>query len=204
MNRLHWSIAVSVFLLIGSSSTLNAENWYVGGNIAGVYLDDSDIDNGVSGKAEFETGYGFSGVVGHYFNPWRIEGEISYRENDYDKVGVDGGQKVNVGGSMKSLGVLVNGYYDFNLAEGISPFLKIGVGGARLDTDAVTGGGVSIRDDDSWQFAYQLGFGIGWQAMKVLTVDLSYCFFATLNPDFKGLEMEYQTHNILLGIRYSF
>lgn len=204
MNKVCLLIAAVFFILLITMATAGAESWYVGGNIAAVFLDDSDIDNGVSGKAEFETGYGFAGVVGHNFDPWRLEGEISYRNNDYDKVGVTGGQPVNVGGSFKSLGLLVNGYYDFKIQESIKPFLMIGAGGARLDTDAVSGGGISISDDDVWQFAYQIGLGVGWQAATSLTFDLSYRFHSTLDPKFKGLEMEYQTHNILLGIRYSF
>lgn len=197
-------VALLMCLFFSSASILNAENWYIGGNVAATFLNDSDVDNGVSGKAEFDTGYGFTGVVGHNFNPWRLEGEIAYRNNDYDKVGVDGAQKVNVSGSYKSLGFLLNGYYDFILNESVSPFLKAGVGGARLDTDAVRGGGISIPDDDEWVFAYQLGLGLGWKATKALTVDLSYCFYGTSKPKFQGLDMEYYTHNILLGIRYNF
>ena len=86
------------------------------------------------------------------------------------------------------------------LIEGV----MIGVGAARLDTDAVSGAGVTIPDNDTWQFAYQFGVGIGWQATKSLTVDLSYRYYATLDPKFNDIEMEYQTHNILLGIRFNF
>lgn len=204
MNKICLLIAIIIFVLINTSATVSAENWYIGGDIAAVFLYESDIDNGFSGLAEFENGYGFAGVVGRNFNSWRIEGEIAYRKNDYDKVGIKGGQKVSVDGSFKSLGFLANGYYDFKIQEPFVPFVMIGIGGAKLNTDAVSGGGVSIPDDDVWQFAYQFGIGIGWQVTKSLTLDLSYRFYATLDPKFNGIEMEYQTNNILLGVRYNF
>ena len=203
MNKKAMLVTTCIFLMVCSSAAF-AEPWYVGINGGAVWLMDSDVKNGQNGKAEFDPGYAFGGDVGYDFGPVRLEGEIEYRSNDYDKAGLDSVGKAKSGGSYKSLALMVNGYYDFENSSSFTPFLMAGIGGADIDTDSVTSGGLNVPDDDSWQFAYQVGAGVGWEFTDSWILDISYRFFGTTNPKFGGVEMEYLSHNVLVGIRYSF
>ena len=194
---------IGIFLMVCTAAAV-ADPWYVGVNAGAVWLMDSDIKNGTSGEASFDTGFGAGGSVGYDFGPARLEGEIEYRNNDYDKAGLDGATKEKSGGSYQSLALMVNGYYDFENASSFTPFLMAGIGGANVDTDSVTSGGLNIASDNSWQFAYQVGAGVGWEFTDSWILDVSYRFFGTTNPSFGGSDMQYLSHNLFLGIRYSF
>jgi len=169
-----------------------------------VWLVDSDVKNGVDGKASFDTSFGLGGGVGYDFGLARVEGEIEYRDSSYDKVGVDTADKENAGGSIKSLALMLNGYYDFHNPSLFTPFIMAGIGGARIDTDDTAAGGVTIPDDDSWQFAFQVGAGVGWEFSPPWVLDISYRFFATTDPEFDSTQLQYRSHNVLVGLRYQF
>ena len=205
MTKKFFFLLTACFILYFFSSFAFAfDGFYISGNGGVVWLLDSDIDNDVTGKAEFDTGYGFGGALGYGLDQWRLEFEVEYRNNDYDKVSASEFKAENVSGSFESLGFMMNLYYDFETKSPFSPFLMGGVGGARLETDTVSGGGITIISDDDWEFAYQLGTGVGWKATDTLLFDLSYRFFATTKPEFNDVEMEYFTHNILIGLRFLF
>jgi len=203
MNKKAILLTTCIFLMV-CSSTAVAGPWYVGINGGAVWLMDSDIKNGQSGKAEFDLGFGVGGDVGYDFGPVRLEGEIEYRLNDYDKAGLDSVGTSTSGGSYKSLALMVNGYYDFENSSSFTPFLMVGIGGTNVDTDSLTSGGLNIPSDSSWQFAYQVGAGVGWEFANSWILDLSYRFFGTTDPEFGSAKMQYLSHNVLVGIRYSF
>ena len=46
------------------------------------------------------------------------------------------------------------------------------------------------------------GGGIGYEINDKMTVDLGYRYFATADPDFNGLDAEYGSHNVTIGIRF--
>ena len=203
MNKKVILMTACIFMMVCSSAAV-AEPWYVGVNAAAVWLMDSDIKNGISGEASFDTGFGVGGAVGYDFGPARLEGEIEYRINDYDKAGLNSVGKANSGGSYKSLALMANGYYDFENASSFTPFIMAGIGGANIDTDSLTVGGLNIPSDSSWQFAYQVGAGVGWMFTNSWLLDISYRFFGTTDPEFGNAKMQYLNHNLLLGIRFSF
>jgi len=45
---------------------------------------------------------------------------------------------------------------------------------------------------------------LGIALNKQLTLDVSYKFFATTDPEFDGAEAEYNSHNINVGLRIYF
>jgi opacity protein-like surface antigen len=197
-------MAASCGFLLFCASAVSADNWYIGANAGAVWLMDSDVKDGVSGEASFKTGFGVGGELGYKFGPFRLAGEIEYRDNDYDDLGQKGGAKQGVGGSYSSLALMFNGYYDFENRSSFTPFLIAGIGGANLDTGNTSGGGITIPSGDSWQFAYQVGAGVGWEFAPAWVLDISYRFFGTTDPKFNGIKMQYLSNNLLLGIRYNF
>lgn len=201
-----------------------ADGWYASGNAGVTMLRDADFTDsftvlgaGVTAKGEtdFDTGFGLSGAIGHAWGPFRLEGEISYRKNDLDKLTINsvavagvlitGLGTFDLGGDATALGFMANGYYDFDTDSNWVPFAMAGIGGARLNIDITSLAGAAVTYDESdTVFAYQVGAGIGYKISPTTTVNLSYRFFGTTDPTFDDgvdkIESEYQSHNILVGI----
>lgn len=164
-----------------------------------------------TGDLKFDTGYGLGLVGGYDYGTWRLEGEFAWRKNDNKEV-TSGGETTPLGGDVSSMALMVNGYYDFRMVSPIFvPYLGVGIGGARVSAkvdDPVDG---AVIDDDDMVFAYQFAAGVGFVVNPQVTIDLGYKYFATADPEFEIIgaggikgEAEYGSHNIFLGVRYSF
>ena len=194
--------------------------WYVSGNVGAVIVPSGELTNAftggsLTGDIEFDTGYGISGALGHAWGPFRLEGEISYRKDDLDKIDVTsltaagvvftGLGSFSLGGDLSSLGFMANGYYDFNTSGPWVPFVGAGIGGAHLNLDITSLDGVAtIYDESDTVFAYQAGVGIGFKITPKIMATLSYRFFGTSDPTFddgvEEIEAEYKSHNIWTGL----
>lgn len=212
--------AVAAVLLPTSASAQSYED-----TMKGLYFDlrggltslsDSDLSNpAFSGvEAEFDNGFGIEGAVG-YEHPSGFRGELAlgYRNNDFDDLSVAGinfsSAGINVGGQVEALSVMANGYYAFDVGGGFKPFIGAGIGIAFLDAElelSVPGFGVASASDDDTVFAYQGIAGVEYEIptdSATIALGVRYSYFATTDPDFGGIEAEYGTHNIMVGVRIS-
>ena len=217
--------AIGALALITGAITVSVSpahaQYYVSGNVGVTILRDAGIaaDSftvlGVGvvaeGETEFDTGYGLSGAIGHAWGPFRLEGELSYRKNDLDKVTTTstGVATFDLGGDTSSFGFMANGYYDFDTSGPWAPFLMAGIGGARLNLDITSVAGTAFTYDESdTVFAYQAGAGLGYKISPTTTTNLQYRFFGTADPTFDDgvhkIDAEYQSHNIWAGITVRF
>jgi len=128
---------------------------------------------------------------------------LGYRKNGIDSFSVFG-VSLPGSGDVTSTSVMANLYYDITPKALWSPFLGAGLGLARVEVDDAAVMGVVIGDDDDTVFAWQLMAGIGCKLTEETTLDLSYRYFATSDPDFSGVKAEYGSHNVMVGIRVSF
>jgi len=194
---------ILIFSTVIFCATAIADPWYVSGNLGVATLNDSDINSSLfNGNASFDTGYALGGEIGRSFGKLRLGGEMAYRNNDYDAV--ETSPSVGVDGSISSFALMLNSYYDFKNTSVLTPFIMGGVGVADISTDRITNGNNTIPSDDSWQFAWQLGAGVGWELAEAWTLDLTYKYFATADPSFGDVGMEYGSHNVLVGLRFAF
>jgi OmpA-OmpF porin, OOP family len=108
-----------------------------------------------------------------------------------------GEELLEIDGDISSWGVMANGYYDFANGSAFKPFIGAGVGYVNVRLE--NGG----REDDS-VFAYQLMAGCGYALNKDVIFDLQYRYFSADDPDFDGFELDYVTHNVMAGLRFSF
>lgn len=160
-----------------------------------VSVSDSTLSDGVdSAELSFDTGFGFMAAIGNNFEGLRGEVELSYRTNDADKISA-GAFSESVSGDVSSLAVMGNLLVDLPVSESVRPFLGAGIGLANVDADG---------DEDDTVFAYQAIIGLGFPLTYVTTLDLQYRYFATEDPNFNGIEAEYQTHNFFAGLRFDF
>ena len=175
-------------------------------------------------RTETNTGYAvsFSGGLRARENV-RLEGEVAYRSNKIEDVelmyihsvgiGVEGGS-----GDITGLSFMANTWYDLYGDQGWSPYFGGGIGVAQvslsdfsLETYPIVPDPQTTErllvDDKAWQFAYQVGAGFGYELTESIVVDLSYRYFATLDPKFTDvgeneLEANYSHHNIQVAITY--
>lgn len=175
MNRLRigsrWMLgaAVAGCLALGAATGAGAQetNWYVGGTMPLMFIDDSDTKNtttfGQGGNAPVisstiqsahDTGFKFGGSVGYHFEGGiRVEGELFYAQAKINKLTntqltlsglpaqlpFDLPAEVDIMGSgtAKQLGGMVNVFYDFDAGDDLMPYVGGGIGLVRIDQSDV-------------------------------------------------------------------
>lgn len=134
-------------------------------------------------------------------------------ESDYHISGRD-----IISGDVSCVAFMVNGYYDFKNNTAFIPFLGGGVGIAKVEYD-ISSNFISVypfeydsdynilsieQSGSAEALAYQLSAGVGYYANESITVDVKYRYFATKDPEFGDMTIEYATHNINFGVRFGF
>jgi OOP family OmpA-OmpF porin len=164
------------------------------------------------GDAELDTGFAIGGTVGYSFTNFRIEGELVYRNNDFDQVKALGISS-SATGEVSVTSLLLNAYYDIEVSERISPYLGVGAGWSWASADlAVEPFGFELKliDDESDSSpAVQLAVGIGISITPAVIIDVGYKYFWT-EFEFEGFTSvdfsvaDYSSHNFMVGVRYNF
>lgn len=167
----------------------------------------------------FNTGMAINGAIGYEFAPFRTEFELGYQKNDAD---YSDGTEIYRGiplphyrydfadGNVNTTTYMANGYYDFKLGNGFTPYLGAGLGLATVK--------LSDMRNESWHhsygdsdtvFAYQFMIGASYALDKNWALDLSYRYVGTANSSSDNgwgtkTDFEFYSHNFLLGGRYTF
>lgn len=188
--------------------------------------DDSNVDIPSFAPVIFGTTQGYGpvvlGSVGKKFPlGFRIEGEVSYRQNEFDDIKATGTATVSgvtftgtnvptaLGGNFNSLGFMANVAYDFMKGKNLHPFVLAGIGVAQISVDDAVVGNDPLADDDDLVLAYQVGGGIKYDLSEKIALGISYRLFTTTDPEFiasdrtTAFSMEYLNHSMLLGLTYS-
>ena len=198
------AIALCASVLFGSTA-FATPGTYLSGGLGFTLASDGDMDgNGRHGEAEFDTGYVVQGAFGHgYQNGVRAEVELAYRDNDFDTVEISN-HNYSASGDINTVSVMLNGYYDFKIAASFTPYLGAGIGFAVITIDDLKAAGIDLADDDDTVFAYQLIAGVEIPISATASIDVAYRYFATSDPDFGNVDLEYSTHNFTAGVRLYF
>ena len=190
----------------------------------------------VGWSTEFDNGYAISGAAGLRSGSLRGEIEIAYQSSDVnthtgvnaggleldtvdagvlitgsDPLGASVGDTVADGqGSLETLFVMANAYYDFDIdGAPVKPYVGAGIGIAQVDVD-YSPSGVAIIDDDSTEFAYQAMAGASLPINENTEVFGGYRYRATQDVAVSAslfpadLDIENQAHIIEAGIRFTF
>ena len=190
----------------------------------------------VSWSTDFDDGMFYSLAVGRKFEAFRFEAEYSWSEADIDShQGVNAGgidlsaidAGVLISGNVGNLGVstaalvadgrgdidtdtwMLNGYYDFDLGNGFTPYVGVGLGLSESEL-VFQPSGVAVLSDEDRVFAWQLMGGVSYAFSDTLSVYGNYRyrtaddmeFSASLLPARFNIDVEAQTVDI--GIRYGF
>ncbi len=215
--------------------------WYLRGDIGFSNQKVKRLDNALyytPGTSVQNTGLGFdtAGIfglgAGYRFNNWLradVTGEYRGKSNFHgtDIVSSNGVQTGvdNYGGSKSEWLVLANVYADLGTWWCITPFVGVGIGGARntitgfTDTGLSTGGPslAYASEASKWNFAWAVHAGLAYQINPSLTMELAYRYVdmgdgitgdivafdgtnAVNNPmHFKSIT----SHDLKLGVRWA-
>lgn len=209
--------ACAFFVLAGQSrpalaaDATEGASMYVSGFIGLSILPDSGLDQPTVFTSEFryDNGVGLAGAIGYKWPMGlRSEIELSYRQNTIDFVtftefGVGSGSGSVVNSHVSAFAFMANVWYDFDTGSDLIPHIGGGLGGATITYD------FDGSSEDDTVFAWQLGFGLGYQVTPGVVLFTDYRWFATTDPRFldpggPDVTGEYSSHNILLGARAHF
>ena len=213
-------------MLVMPSGAIAKDGWYFSGAGGLAITSESDVtiseNTGTaegSGDYDFDNGYALSASIGKRFGDFRLEGEVSYRENDLDSLTLTsvtvngttflGSATATLDGDYSSLGFMANGIYEFRNGTDFTPFLLGGVGLSRqtLEIDSVAGVAVTF-DEDSTVFSYQLGAGVAYAISDDARITGQYRYFGSADPEFDDgtdiIDGEYHSHSLMIGLSYSF
>ncbi len=192
-----------LFLTLTTNVYAEGSGIYVGGIAGTTFQLDTDLSSASLGtqKMEFHPGYTFGGFVGYDFgNNLRLEGEISYRENE-----------IRTGGGMDpqaaTSSIMLNGYYDLPIEKRWNLYFGGGFGVAKAQLETISLG--QAIDANETVFAYQLETGIGWSYNPRVNFSLGYRFFNAADPEFvlpagQRVQMELENHELIVKMRYLF
>ncbi len=186
-------------------------NLYLSASIgAGLFQDDinySDTDLG-SVTEEFDVGLQTQAAIGYQISDrFRAEAEFFYRRNESDIISIDA-TAINASNTFTSLGGMLNAYIDLPNGR-FAPYIGVGLGVVKHDLDAFEhSSGISGNLDDI-ELAYQLMLGTNYRMTHTIDLFGEYRYFGSTNPsvdtsDGSAIEIDYQTHNFLMGLRYRF
>ena len=214
-NKLKRTLALAALMTsVGGVGAANATDGWYGRADVGVSIDgqlDGDVADGNTTAAfgpDLEDGWlGDAGIGYGFSNGFRVEGELSYRNNSFEALAVDDpiDDTVN-GGSVNTWGLMANLFYDFNRGGRIQPYLGVGAGAAR---PRVKIDGYGSANDTV--FAYQGLAGVGFALTERATLDLGYRYFVAPEVDISEAwgpgytsEVDYEHQGVTLGLRWQF
>jgi opacity protein-like surface antigen len=198
-----------------------ASGWYFSGFGGANWADDTSFDTilGVSGVItnEYDTGFVVGGAFGYDFGQamgplgMRLEGEVSYRDNDVDTHVLDGGDLPGSDGSTSALAGMANLLFDFNTGGPFSFYGGGGVGVANVEFDSHSAGPTVLNDDDT-VFAWQAIAGVGFEVAPGWVLDVQYRYFNASDVSLTSTPVagsvssstDYESHAVVAGIRWSF
>ena len=193
-------------------------SWYVsvfGGWSMADEIDGDFATGATTYEVELDLDDGFTAgiAVGAHINEW-LRGEIELSGNWHDADGEVGTTAdttpTEVDGDVDAMFVLANLWLDLPIGDVIRPYVGGGVGFGHLSVEVDTTGGTTLFDESDWGFAYQLGAGVAFDFAENIAFDIGYRFKAINNADievdsdfgtFDDFEADYQSHNIIAGIR---
>jgi lipid A oxidase len=141
---------------------------------------------------KMDDGFNIGGSIGTSLNDsFDVEFEAFYTETSY--AGYDD--------EFTSLSLMTNAYYNFPIYKGLLGYVGGGLGAMQVSYEYE-----STASDDAWVFAYQLIAGVRYPINDKLTAFTEYRLSnaakdATLFGDEK---VQYESHNISIGLRYNF
>ncbi len=169
--------------------------FYVGVGAGLNYMPDMDVDGaGISDSIDLGAGVAATVTAGYKFGGPRVELEAGYRHNEADSCPVAG-----CDGRYQTWTLMANALYDFQTGTGLTPYVGVGIGGART----------SVKDlDHDYVFAYQGIAGVSYRVTPEIDIYADYRYFGTPDLELESgagkVDVENSSHTGLVGMRWVF
>lgn len=138
---------------------------------------------------EMDTGYSVGAALGWNLTPnWSVEGEVAYHEAEYSCCNPNNASLLNLS---------VNGYYTFETAGSIKPYVGAGIGYGQLGYEDNT----QVED---WVFTYQLMAGVRAPVASNTELVAEYRYVGAEHGQDSGIDWEYRAHVLSAGLRFNF
>lgn len=213
INRFFQVAAVAgllAILLPQPAAAQNSSGWYAEARLGSTLVSDADFEElGTTGELTFEPGGSVDLAVGASFpGGLRLEYQLGARAAKIDEVEIDGVGTFDGAADLRTYSSMFNLYYDFDFGRmsgrteepsWLVPYIGGGIGTALhvLDFD---GGGWELDK----RLAYQGIGGLTFNFSRAWASTLSYAYLASSDPKFNSFKTEYASHNVMVGLRYSF
>ena len=212
-SRITKTVALAA-LMAGAAGVANAtEGWYGRGDLGWSWDGESEFSSSAPGTEFSMTeqhdwsqhlglGYAFA-------NNFRLEGELGHRFNQLEDAEGPGAGGI-IGGDTHAWSAMANLFYDFNRGGALEPYVGLGVGAARINTQVDTiVPGIRLDGEDT-VIAYQglIGFAVGLGEQWDL--DVGYRYFVADGAEIErvppGLtfDQDYEHQALTVGLRYQF
>lgn len=187
------SIFCAMFLVFGTISMAKASDSIMSGFYVSpkmVYsFSDADLEGG---KSDNKDGMGFALSAGYdfykeYQAPARIELEYSIVESKEYKV-----ENKKFADVDHAQVLMANVYYDFHNSSDFVPFVGAGIGSAFVDSET--------------NFAWNVKAGVAYNLYDDLALELSYRYLdmGTIDAIATKRDVDFTSHDIMLGVRFTF
>ncbi len=193
----------SVYTLGGTKSSPAPNQMYISAGLGfapSVSIGDDELSSVVALRAALGTSVG----------AFRVEGELKYTtgaEYMYTEFYFDGYSYTEYMLELDNsqIAVMLNGYYDINIANNFSAFATAGLGTVFNETDIafyINGYDYGIEPVEETLFAYQFGAGISYAITPLISADFMYRYVGTSKSD--EFEEAISYNELSLVVRYKF
>jgi opacity protein-like surface antigen len=151
----------------------------------------------ISGLTDhFDTGWGIDGRIGRHLNQvFRTELELGYEAANTDQFGMKG--------KVSNSDIMANGILNIPTESSFTPYLGMGIGGARVEAD-VTAPPIPRFDDAEWAFAYQAIGGVDWHLSPRTSLGLRYRYLDAQPVRLGGFKTNHNSGLASAGLKFTF
>jgi outer membrane protein OmpA-like peptidoglycan-associated protein len=185
--------------------------WYVGGGLGATMGQDNTLHSrtGEHSARDEDVNVNESANGGYAMgNGFRLEGEYYHNQvnvNDIDS-------RANAGGHISNNDIFANVLYDFSnytMGTRFTPYIGAGIGPDFVNVKSVGAAGIGYLKGDTLVAAYQGIAGVSTQLDANWAVTADYRYIASFDPKVDTTaggqgRTDNASHNIILGVRYSF
>ena len=180
------------------------------------YTNEKDETVNESGKQKFSDNvWGGSLAYGVKSGAVRTELELNIKQDAEKKISgswsegegddaVSGVETTKL--SVENNSVMINAYYDINTGTKLTPYVGAGIGMAHLKATAKYDDGKDSKSKNN--FAWQVGAGVAYALTDNVVLDAGYRYTdagdVKISDGESTNKYEAQSHEFLLGARYSF
>lgn len=206
-------IAAGLVAGLCTAASAQTDGWYAGVEAGVNFVPNLKYrmpDNNAWSQKQ-DPGYAIGGDVGYGFGPVRVEGEVTWRQNDLSKI-TDSLGTASAGGNINAVSVMGNVLYDIDTGTKFTPYVGVGAGGINLGEDKVTTRGLTLTKDSDLRFAYQGIAGVSYAVNQQLSIKADYHYIRADEARFQTESAydgnvgkgNYQAHAVMVGFTWHF